>query len=460
LPVSTFIDFSSFDVYTAPYPGGVKRVSGLQNTTYYVRAIVTTPFGYKDITGMDLKINPPGNTVPVNCVDSATCTRTYEYPWTTSATPTVYYLLGTAKEGYENIIKNSELLAFDVCSSCPPVALNDSAIGAGGAPIIANVLANDYDPNNNIRLSSLAIPTQPNNGTGYISNNKVVYLPNGSFAGKDTLTYQICDSTGLCATARVFFTVNPLLVDPCSEATKNHVYYLPFSENDARIALDSSSSVALASNDIRTVISIKIAYPGMTIVWDEWEDGYEENALNPMQSTTKVWGDGNPYNGIAPGYASDIIPAGGSIVLDNLVATNPRVASIIKYDGRDKITSSGQITVTQVCGEPTIIGLQCMKTNVSPTLDYGTSFTIPVGENYNSQDFRYTSLFIRAAENNTVVEIDKDNNGSLETTATIDEGEVLLVNGGVLSGAAVTSSAPIGVELHFGGDDNYSSRDE
>ncbi len=459
LPVSTFIDFTSFAVYTAPYPGGVQRVSGLQNTTYYVRATVTTPFGFKDITGLDLKINPPGTTFAVTCVDSSTCTRTYEYPWTTSATPTVYYLLGTAKEGYENNIKNSDLLAFDVCSSCPPVALNDSAVGAGGAPILVNVLANDYDPNNNMKLSTLAIPVQPNNGTGYISNNKVVYLPNGSYSGKDTLTYQICDSTGLCATARVFFTVNPLLVDPCSEATKSHVYYMPFSENDARIALDSSSSVALASNNIRTVISIKIAYPGMTIVWDEWEDGYETNALNPQQSTTKVWGDGNPYNGIAPGYASDIIPAGGSIVLDNTIPTNPRVQANIFYDGRDKITSSGQITVTQVSGEPSIIGLQCMKTNVSPTLDYGTSFTIPVGQNYNSQDFRYTSLFIRASENNTVVEIDKDNNGSLETTATINEGEVLLVNGGVLSGAAVTASAPIGVELHFGGNDNYSSRD-
>jgi hypothetical protein len=458
-PVSTFIDFSSFDVYTAPYPGGVKRTSGLQNTTYYVRATVTTPFGFKDITGLDLKINPPGSIVAVNCVDSSTCDRTYEYPWTTSNTPTVYYLLATAKEGYENIIKNSELLAFDVCSSCPPVALNDSAIGAGGAPIIANVLANDYDPNNNMKLSTLAIPVQPNNGTGYISNNKVVYLPNGSFAGKDTLTYQICDSTGNCATARVFFTVNPLLVDPCSEATKNHVYYLPFSENDARIALDSSSSVALATDTIRTIISIKIAYPGMTIVWDQWEDGYEINALNPLQNTTQVWGDGNPYNGIAPGYASDIIPAGGSIVLDNLVRTNPRSAAVLRYDGRDKITSSGQITVTQVSGEPSIIGLQCMKTNVSPTLDYGTSFTIPVGQNFNSQDFRYTSLFIRASQDSTVIEIDKDNNGSLETTATINEGEVLLVNGGVLSGATVTASAPIGVELHFGGNDNYSSRD-
>lgn len=34
-----------------------------------------------------------------------------------------------------------------------------------------------------------------------------------------------------------------------------------------------------------------------------------------------------------------------------------------------------------------------------------------------------------------------------KSTATINEGEVYLVNGGVLSGATVTASAPIGVEL-------------
>jgi len=204
---------------------------------------------------------------------------------------------------------------------------------------------------------------------------------------------------------------------------------------------------------------MKMPYPGMLIVWDHWEDGYEANALNPVQTTTKVWGDGNPYNGIAPGYSSDIIPAGGNIVLDNTIPTNPRVSSNFFFDGKDKITSSGQITVTQVSGEPSIMPVQCMKTNVSATNDYGTLFTIPAGQNFPSRDFRYTSLFIRAAQNNTTIAIDKDNNGTLETTATINEGEVYLVNGGVLSGATVTASAPIGVELHFGGNDNYSSRD-
>ena len=457
-PVSTFIDFVSFDVYTAPYPGGIKRVSGLQNTTYYVRAVVNTPFGYKDITSLDLKINPPGSTVAVSCVDSSTCTRTYEYPWTTSNTPTVYYLLATAKEGYENIIKNSELLAFDVCSNCPPVAINDSAVGAGGAPLIVDVLVNDYDPNNNIKKSTLAITMQPLNGTGYISNNKVVYLPNGTYAGKDTLTYQICDSTGNCGTAKVFFTINPLLIDPCSEATKTHTYFIPYPEQDAWTALQASSSTALPSGNIRSIISLTMPYPGMTIVWDEWEDGYEINALNPTQATTKVWGDGNPYNGIAPGYASDIIPAGGSIILDNTMPSTPRVQANIFYDGKDKITCSGQVAVTQVCGEPTNMPVQAIKTNVTSTLDFGQSFTIPLGQNFPSQDFKYTALFIRAQMDSTIVDIDKDNNGSFETSFRLNQGQSYLVNGGVNYGATVTSNLPVGVELNAGGIDGFSIR--
>ncbi|MBK7434521.1 MAG: hypothetical protein IPI66_11910 [Chitinophagaceae bacterium] len=459
LPVSTFIDILSFNVYSAPYPGGTIRNSGNPGVTHYARAVVTTPFGYQDLTGMTVKITPTGASYSATCVDSSTCTRTYEYAWTTPAGAGNYSLMATAREGYENIIKNSEIVNFSICTICAPVAMTDSASGAGGAPIIVDVLLNDYDPNNNINTASLAIVAQPNNGTAYLSNGKIVYLPNGSYSGRDTLSYRICDNTALCAIGQVYLTINPFLVDPCSEATKTHVYYMPFSENEARIALDSSTNQAFPSNNIRTVISMKMPYPGMTIVWDHWEDGYEVNALNPLQSTTQVWGDGNPYNGIVPGYANDIIPAGGSIVLDNTIPTNPRVQANIFYDGRDKISASGQITVTQVSGEPSIMPVQCMKTNVSPTLDYGTSFTIPVGQDYNSQDFRYTSLFIRSAQNNTTVNIDKDNNGTFETNVTLSEGQVYHVNGGVLSGATVAASALIGIDLHFGGNDMYSSRD-
>jgi len=458
-PVSTFINISSFNVYNAAYPGGSVIGSSNGNTNVYARAVVTNPFGYKDITGLSISVIYPIFNGVTTCVDSSACSRTYEFAWTTPATTATYNLQATARQGFENNITQANTIPFIVCGSCPPIAAIDSATGNGGAPLTVDVLVNDYDPNNNMNRSTLSILVQPNNGTGYISNGKVVYLPNGSYQGRDTLTYQICDSTGLCGNAKVFFSINPLLVDPCAEASKTHVYYLPFSENEARIALDSSTNQAFPSNNIRTVVSMKMPYPGMVIVWDHWEDGYEANALNPTQTTTQIWGDGNPYNGIAPGYSSDIIPAGGSIVLDNTMPTNPRVAANIFYDGKDKITASGQITVTQVSGEPSIMPVQCMKTNVSSTSDYGTLFTIPAGQNFPSQDFRYTSLFIRAAQNNTTINIDKDNNGTLETTATINEGQVLHINGGVLSGATVTATAPIGVELHFGGNDGYSSRD-
>lgn len=462
LPVTTFIDITSFNVYNAAYPGGSIRISATANTTVYARAVVSDPFGPGDINGVSINITPPGTVVTANLVATSGCTKTYEYVWTTPSSNGTYTLTATARQGLENTVTKNTNFNVLICAACAPVAMNDSASGNGGAPLIVDVLANDYDPNNNINPSSLAILTQPNNGNAFIQNGQIVYLPNGSFNGRDTITYQICDLTSptpLCATAQVFFRINPLLIDPCADATKSHVYYLPYSENDARIALDSSTNVALASNNIRTVISLKMPYPGMVVVWDQWEDGYEANPLNPTQSTTQVWGDGNPYNGIAPGYADDIIPASGSIVLDNTIPTNPRVAGNFFFDGRDKIYSSGQIAVTQVCGEPSNIGLQCMKTNVSSTAEYGTNFTIPVGQNFNSQDFRYTALFIRAQQNNTTVSIDKDNNGTFETNATLNEGEVLLVNGGVLSGASVAASAPVGVDLHFGGNDNYSSRD-
>ena len=197
----------------------------------------------------------------------------------------------------------------------------------------------------------------------------------------------------------------------------------------------------------------------MTLVWDEWEDGYEANTLNPTQATTKVWGDGNPFNGIAPGYPSDIIPAGGSIsILDNTMPSNPRNPAQIFYDGKDKVVSSGQIAMTQVAGEPSIVSVQSIKTNITSTFDFGQSFTIPLGEDFPSRDFRYTALFIRASQNNTTINIDKDNNGTFETTALLNEGESYLVNGGVLSGATVASDKPVGVELNAGGVDNYSIR--
>jgi hypothetical protein len=461
LPVSTYINILSLGVYSAAYPGGTAVISGIGGTTKYIRAVVTDPFGSSDITGVNITITPTGNTVAATSVATSGCTRTYEYVWNTPASGASYAISAVAKEGYENTVTNTRNTSYDICSKCAPVAMADSITGAGGNPIVVDVLANDYDPNNNLNPSSLDIIEQPKNGSAYISNNTIIYLPNGTYSGRDTLIYQVCDLSSpapLCDQDTLFLTIDPLIVDICGDATKSHTYYIPYPENEAYDVLLASGNTTMPSNNLRTIISIKVPYSGMTIVWDHWEDGYEANPLNPTQSTTQVWGDGNPYNGIAPGYPSDIIPVSGNIVLDNTMPANPRNPANRFYDGKDKLVSNGQLAITQVTGEPERMPVQAIKTNVTSTYDFGQSFTIPLGENFPSRDFRYTALFIRASEDNTKVSIDKDNNGTLETNVTLNQGQSYLVDGGVLVGATVASDKPVGVELNAGGEDGFSIR--
>jgi hypothetical protein len=461
LPVSTFINVNSVDVYNAAYPSGTIVTISPGGATRYLRSVVSDPFGPADITALNYTITPTGYIVAGTQVATSGCTNTYEYVWTTPGVAGAYNIDATAKEGYENTVTHSKNTTHTICSICPPIAQDDTATCSGGSPVTIDVLANDYGISSGLNPASLDIIIDPNNGSAYIASGKIIYLPNGTYSGKDTLTYQICDLSSpvpLCATARVIITIDPLIIDICGNASKTHTYYIPYPEQNAYTALQASASNTLPSNDIRTVISLKMPYPGMRIVWDEWEDGYEINSVNPVQTTTKIWGDGNPYNGIAPGYPSDNIPAGGSLVLDNTMPANPRNSSNFFYDGKDKITASGQIAMTQVCGEPTNMPVQAIKTNITSVYDFGQSFTIPFGQNFNSRDFQYTSLFIRASQNNTTINVDKDNDGTFESTTVLNEGNCLFINGGVLTGATVASDKPIGVEVNAGGVDDFSIR--
>ena len=65
------------------------------------------------------------------------------------------------------------------------------------------------------------------------------------------------------------------------------------------------------------------------IVYDHWEDGYENDLANPTQPSTLIWGDGNTNNGVAPGYPNDILPPGAVITLTNVVAL-PRNPSVVQ----------------------------------------------------------------------------------------------------------------------------------
>ena len=87
--------------------------------------------------------------------------------------------------------------------------------------------------------------------------------------------------------------------------------------------------------------------------------------------------------------------------------------------------------------------------------------SFPVGTNTTPaiQNFSYSSLHIIAAENGTVVQVDINGDGIMDVTNTLNMGESMFVNGGVLSGATVTASKPVQVhELTGRIGSNYQSR--
>lgn len=240
-------------------------------------------------------------------------------------------------------------------------------------------------------------------------------------------------------------------------------FFVPMPEAQIR-----QSFLAVASNTGNTfdsVISIVVPVPGTQIVYDHWEDGYEADINAPVQSSTRVWGDGNDANGKPPGYASDPVSfsSGDVIALRNFVPL-PRTSAIL-YDGRDRIGATQAIVVSRSAWATTPGPLLADATEVPSTADYGTSFTIPLGQNIiypspnSSSMFEFCSLFVMAAQNGTVVHLDADGNGSAETTFNLNRGESYLANGGVNKGATVTASKPVQVQLVTGDiGANYENR--
>lgn len=94
------------------------------------------------------------------------------------------------------------------------IANNDNATTDMNLPVVIDVLANDVDPENQINISSLAIISNPLNGTCSINatTGDITYTPSTGYFGNDSFTYTICDAfTGAaptCDTATVNILVN------------------------------------------------------------------------------------------------------------------------------------------------------------------------------------------------------------------------------------------------------------
>ncbi|TFH06798.1 MAG: tandem-95 repeat protein, partial [Candidatus Atribacteria bacterium] len=115
-----------------------------------------------------------------------------------------------------------------------PVALDDGTSTPEDTSVLIDVLANDFDPENDI----LAVEsvTQPEHGTVVNEGSAVTYVPDSNFHGEDSFTYTACDDNGGKATAIVYVTVVPTNDPPVAQDDSDST------DEDASITLDVLSN--------------------------------------------------------------------------------------------------------------------------------------------------------------------------------------------------------------------------
>ncbi|MEM6453611.1 MAG: C25 family cysteine peptidase [Acidobacteriota bacterium] len=245
---------------------------------------------------------------------------------------------------------------------------------------------------------------------------------------------------------------------------------------------------------MNSVVSIVASADGQVIYFDHWEDGFEPDLLNPGQASTTVLGDGDITNGrvcdfqmpnpSAPpvpnpctgGPTDDLLaqgeevtfnsnlglrvpdPNGGAVCpggapdLRCSVPVNPRSASDVRYDGGDRIlTSGGPIALVHaqdplspfIGGAIEILPLQAVSE--------ATSYTVPVGEdNFNGDTgtfapFKYVSLNLVAFQDGTNVTVTSPGAGSVAFT--LDAGEHWSSRGQIDTGPGLSLTINQGTQI-------------
>ena len=229
---------------------------------------------------------------------------------------------------------------------------------------------------------------------------------------------------------------------------------------------------------ICSTVSLVATADYQVVYYDHWEDGYETNLLDPVQSTTLVFGDGDLSNG---GVGSDVLFAGddinltsnqdltGPATVNGYVPVDPmRNPADIRYDGRDRIiTGGGPVDLTHamwplntswVGGAWEIYSRQAYADTFSYRLPVGEDLYVFGGGGSGAYgDFRNVYLELGAYEDNTTISID---NGTNVVHLTLDRGQMYSSMGYIDStparavtinaGTTIRSNCPVQVGLLTG----------
>lgn len=266
-------------------------------------------------------------------------------------------------------------------------------------------------------------------------------------------------------------------------------YVLGYEEHIWRAFLainDNPDPEDLQAGNICSTVSLVATAHYQVVYYDHWEDGYEADLLNPIQPTTKVYGDKDISNG---GAGDDILLAGDDISLTSdqgiggpaaITASIPvsptRNSAYIRYDGGDRIVTSGgpvnlthamwPLTESWIGGAWEVYSRQAYADTYSYHLPIGEDLYVYGGGNTGIYgDFRDVYLQLEAFEDNTTISISSN---TTVVNLTLDRGQTYSSMGyinstpapaiTVNSGTVVHSSKPTQVGLVTGADGAFQGR--
>ncbi|MEM7345644.1 MAG: hypothetical protein AAF485_15485, partial [Chloroflexota bacterium] len=176
--------------------------------------------------------------------------------------------------------------------------------------------------------------------------------------------------------------------------------------------------------EMRSIVSLVATADSQQIFYDHWEDGYEPDIFNPIQSTTQIFGDGNLSNGNS-GEGNDQLNKGSVLSLKSNVqgasgitgtidVSLSRNPAEIRYDSRDRIITVGGPANLVHSVWPTdnsFIG-GAWEIYSFQALENGNQYTIPIGQDSYSDnggdtgpfgDFKFIWLELQATKDNTTI---------------------------------------------------------
>lgn len=120
-----------------------------------------------------------------------------------------------------------------------PTAVNDTTSTLEDTPVDIDILANDFDLQNNIDPGSVSIVVPPVNGiaTYNVNSRLVTYTPSENYNGTDSFVYEVCDSVELCDQATVIITIEavndaPITIPDSDSTAENMAVTTMILEND------------------------------------------------------------------------------------------------------------------------------------------------------------------------------------------------------------------------------------